>query len=315
MADTIRLIKYFKGPTFNADVWQLNNPLLRQGEIGYVLENGVVVGAKVGPGYWNDLGYIGEDIYSYSQDVTNPIGDATGNLQGQKLIDIINKMLTPYETPQPVNIRLAVNSGITPANVIYMEVGQSVTSVSLLYNMQNAQNLLGATPVNITANSDFTEINSADTGSIPLSLIVNPLTPGLNRTIDFSVKVTHTNGQTAGETAQLIFRPRIMWMVSGFQTINDEDLFNLNPQLQFALTDEYKRDYAFGGVGYNWVAIPTMLSPNNLVFSDVTNEEAPDDYWMLPMGSLSMNNGVGTYTYALYRSMFYTNAPSKLRIS
>ena len=146
----LRIIKFYKGPTFTADIWSARNPYLKQGEIGYLLAGGIVTGGKVGPGFWNDLGFIGEDIYQYAGPVTNPIGDATGVLQGIRAIDILQMMLSPYAAPDFSNIRN--DAGGTYANVVIREIGQSVSgSVSVLYNMAYVENMVGATPINATA--------------------------------------------------------------------------------------------------------------------------------------------------------------------
>jgi hypothetical protein len=313
----VRVIKYFKGPAFTADIWSDRNPYLRSGEIGYLLEGGITKAAKVGPGYWNDLGFLGEDIYTAVEDVTNPIGDATGNLQGETLADIIKMMLSPYETPDFQNIRLIINSQASVENVYYLEVGQSLTSASVIYNLLNAQNLSGGTPINVTATSDINPIDSADSGSIALSLISPPIQPVTNKTIGITLKATHTNGQTNGngDDAQIIFRPRIMWVTSGLQSITDGSTFMGHPQIQYVLSSDYKLDYTINGNGYVWLAIPTMLSPNSPIFTDVTNPNAPADYAMSQQTTFSIYNGVGTYNYTLFRSDFYLIQSSKLRVS
>ena len=61
---SLRLIKYFRFPSFTGTDWSGRNPLLERGEIGYQLDSGAteIIGAKVGPGLWNDLGYFGQKL-------------------------------------------------------------------------------------------------------------------------------------------------------------------------------------------------------------------------------------------------------------
>ena len=47
----------------NAEVWERNNPVLSRGEPGFVIdENRLKIGDGVTP--WNELDYIGEDIFN-----------------------------------------------------------------------------------------------------------------------------------------------------------------------------------------------------------------------------------------------------------
>jgi len=313
----VKVVKYFKGPAFTAEVWSINNPILLSGEIGYLLQGGVTIAAKVGPGRWNELGFIGEDIYNYSQEVTNPIGDATGNIQGTKVVDILNKMLTPYEVPDMENMRLVVNSGITPANTVEMEIGQSVTSLSIIYNMLNSQNLSGATPINITPSSGFSIVNAENTGSIFVPIISPPFQPSLNTTVTFIAKMTHQRGQTngIGDSATLVFNPRIMWMSTSLINISDGNTFMAQSGIQFIRSSNFKRDYNFPSTQFAWIAIPAMLSPSNLSFAEISNLAAPSNFSFIQQQTISIYNGVGTYNYVLYRSTYRLQRPTKLKIS
>jgi hypothetical protein len=314
---SLRIIKYFKGPAFNANVWSDRNPYLKSGEIGYLLENGIVTGGKVGPGLWNDLGFIGEDFYQHIEDVTNPIGDATGNLQGMKVVDILNMMLSPYETPEFTNIKNDV--GGTYNNINYREIGQTISSVSVIYNLYNQQNLSGATPINITAGGVFSnEGNFADSGNITMSLAA-PLTPTLPQIITLVLKATHTNGITSGidATTQILFRPRIMWLNSSTATISSGVQFmGLSGRKSVLSSDFEETEYEFDGSGYMWIAIPAMLAPSaSMTFSNVTNPDAPSPIDMSSKITLSINNGTGTYSYVLFRSEYYLFDATKLKIS
>jgi len=58
---SLRLIKYFRFPSFIRTDWSTRNPLLNRGEVAYELNAAgtEIIGVKIGPGLWNDLGYFG----------------------------------------------------------------------------------------------------------------------------------------------------------------------------------------------------------------------------------------------------------------
>jgi hypothetical protein len=317
---SLRLIKYFRGPTFTASEWTVANPVLAKGEIGYELNGSLVTAAKVGNGVlaWNDLSYLGEDIYNYVEEVTNPIGDAQGSLQGLTVAEILNKMLSPYEIPTFQNIRNNARGGSDYQNIALMEVGQVISGpVSIIYNLLNAQNLSGSTPINVTAAGVFAnEGNFANSGNISLTL-ASPLNPSTPLTITITMKNTHLQGMTGGvdATTQIKYRARAMWVSSALTDILSGATFMSQANQQYSITDDYKQDYSFYGNGYSWIAIPSMLNPTNVIFTDVTNPNAPADYAMEAKGTLSINNGVATYNYVLYRSTYFLINPTKLRIS
>jgi hypothetical protein len=308
-----RIIKFYKGPAFTADLWESRNPYLRSGEIGYLLEGGITIAAKVGPGYWNDLGFIGEDIYTHADLVTNPIGDATGSLQGEKVIDILKLMLSPYQAPIISNVRN--NAGGSYANIVTREIGQSASSpFSILYDINSSDNLIAGNSINVTAGGALvSEGDFPNTGNISATLVTpNPVTL---TTISILVKAKHTNGITAGVTTLIKFTPKIMWVSSIVDTIPDGSTFMAQGGRQTLISDTYKHDYDVNGSGYTWIAIPTMLGISNPIFSDVTDPNAIAGYDMESKGTISINNGVATYNYTLYRSTFNLILPNKLRIS
>ena len=103
-----------------------------------------------------------------------------------------------------------------------------------------------------------------------------------------------------------------MWAVSPLSTITDGTIFVGKPKV---VSSDFERDYDFPGGGYSWLAIPSMLSPSGLVFTDVTNPDLPGPYSMELMGTLGpINNGVGTYNYEIYRSTFSLINATKLRV-
>lgn len=61
---SLRLIKYFRFPSFTGADWTSRNPQLDPGEIGYQYNDAAteIIGAKLGPGLWNNLGYFGSKL-------------------------------------------------------------------------------------------------------------------------------------------------------------------------------------------------------------------------------------------------------------
>lgn len=310
-----RVIRYFSFPCFTEAQWSSRNPLLVNGEIGFVLnESNQVIGHKVGPGLWNFLPLLGSDIYPYSDIVTNVIGDASGNLQNQKIVDILKKMLSPYQAPAITNLRNNAASGGGFVNVVTREIGQSLAGpVQITFSLSNQASLSGATPINITSGGTFT--NEGDfTFALPISLnLAVPLNPVTTSTTNISAKVTHTNGQTSPIVTSIRFFPKIMWANSPLDTLSGVQFMSISNKGTL-VTNTYKNDYPFNGNGYSWLAIPVMLNPTGLIFTDVTNPIAPANYAMESKGVISINNGVATYNYSLYRSTFFTINPSILRI-
>lgn len=79
---SLRLIKYFRFPSFTGTDWTGRNPLLERGEIGYQLDSAgtEIIGAKVGPGLWNSLGYFGQKLIpkTLRLNVTGAASSASG---------------------------------------------------------------------------------------------------------------------------------------------------------------------------------------------------------------------------------------------
>lgn len=311
-----RVIRYFQAPSFTEAQWSARNPYLRKGETGYVLDsNGLVSGMKVGPGLWNDLELLGSDLYPYSDTVTNPIGDATGILQDTTISSILKKMLSPYQAPAITNLTNNSSSGGGFSSSVIREIGQSLSGpVQVKFTLSNQVNILGASPVNITAGGTFSnEGNHAFT--LPISLLLpSPLNPGVTTLVTISVKVAHTNGFSNIATTSIAFYPKAMWGSSALASV-DATQFMAITNKGTRISNGYKTDYSFPGNGYSWLALPSMLSPTGLVFTDVTNPNLPANYAMESKGTISINNGVATYNYDLYRSTFNLISPTILRVA
>ena len=307
------VIKYFKSPTFSESDWTARNPLLESGEVGYVLVGGVVTRSKVGPGYWNSLNYVDQDTYEYSDAITNPIGDVktSTNILGLKIEDILKKMLSPYVVPSVIN--LSNNLGGVYNNAVVKEIGQSFnTSIQLAYGITTVANLLGATPINVNGGGIFTNSSFANASPITISLISSPFAPLIITTTSIAVTLTHLNGTTSPVYTTITFLPKMMWGTSILSSMTDVNFMAITGRVS-VVTSTYNGDLTFSGGGYLWLAIPSMFSAAP-VFTDVTNPSIPLAVSMDNKGTLSINNGVGTYSYDMYRSTFSLISGITLRV-
>jgi len=306
-----RLIKYYRTPSFSAAQLTTRNPFLKIGEV--VFEIGPPKRCKVGPGFWNDLDYFQSTIYDVADLVTNPIGDAEGDLSGKTFEEIFELMLNPYLAPAITGLQN--NAGGGYGNVKIVEVGQSLSgSVLFIFNTSSPENLLGATPINVDSGGIFSNDGSFPySGGLNMS-IAGVLNPSVPTTYDIEVTATHQQGVTDPVLTQIKFFPKIIWGVSALATLTPPDVVGLS-QKQTLITDVYKRDYSFTASGYCWLAIPEMLAPTSLLFADVTNPHAPAGFSVEDMGTLTVNNGVGTYLYRMLRSTYSIVQPlSVLRV-
>ena len=299
-------------PAYVESDWTTRNPLLLPGEIAFVRETstGLVTKWKVGPGYFNVLPYQGE-VYPFNEVVTNPIGDATGNLFGLPTSEILHRMLNPYQAPVLSNARN--NAGVAYQNAWIFEIGQSVAvPITVQVNVSNQSNLLGANPINISAGGAFNNEGSFPLGPVALTRST-PINPTLVSSIVIQMNATHQRGVTNTVTTSIVHYPKIIWGVRQANTIAPADWATLTLR-KTAVTNNYQRDYDFGTAGYGYFAIPTMLSPGALIFTDVTDPNAPAGYGITSMGVQTINNGVTSYTYNTFRTTYYINVPSILRV-
>ena len=309
-----RVVRYFQSPAFTASDWLARNPYLNSGEVGYLIENGVVTRSKCGPGYWNTLGFIDQDNYPYADLVGNPIGDVKTPPTGQNAVDIIRNMISPYQVPSAVN--LTNNLGGSYQGIVIREVGESFnTSIQINFTVSGIANLLGATPVVVDGGGIFANGSFANTPPLTLSLLSPPLAPTAIAVINIGVRFTHISGTSPYTYTTIKFHPKVMWFSSLLSTIPDGTTFMLQSGRQTLITNNFSGDYAFVGGGYSWVAIPSMLNAINPVFTDVSNPNLPLFISMESKGTFAINNGVGTYNYDLYRSTYSLIKGTTLRIA
>lgn len=305
VSSTVIEIPFIINAAFTASEWSNLNPLLKVGQIGYLIEDGKVVDHKVGPGYWNDLSFISSGAYTYDQVVTNEIGDAKGNLNGETIGSILNKMLNPYQVPVLSNF--LNNAGGSFSNENILEIGESIQNVTIQYFVSNTDNIADGTPINLSAGGifdnegSFTKQSSID---LTRSTSYEPIT---TTTIEISISAEHEQGTTNILKSYIKFHPRVIWGVSQNTSIVAADLLNGSglQDRQTKISDSYKHDYTFNQSGYLYIAIPIMLSPTDMSFADVTDKQLVWGIEMEDLGVMSsVNNGVGTYNYQIYRSKY-----------
>ena len=310
-------IPFVVNPAFTESQWASENPSLKKGQIGFVLnESGLVINHKVGPGFWNDLDYLSSGLYPYDETISSPIGDVPSNPYELTIPEIIRKMINPYIAPVLSNA--LNNAGGSYVNEKIFEIGQSISgTINVQYTIDDATKLTGATPINVTAGSIFSNEGNFANGTIGLTL-ASAYSPSLPVTVTISIKATHTNGQTNTISTTIKFYPRVIWGVSQNPTITATDLLNGSglQQRQYVVTNNYKREYTFPASGYLFLAIPGMLAPSNMSFADKTNIQLTLPIEMTDMGVINnVNNGVGVYNYQLFRSKFkLTSNSTKLSV-
>lgn len=304
---------YILHPTYTDAEWTAENPLLVAGEIGFEINgSGVVIGWKVGPGRWNDLSYFGDALYTETE-TSNPIGDAQGDLSGRTTAEILALMLNPYVVP--VISSLQNNAGGSFGNDRILEIGESVSgTVSVTFSVSDSGNLEGSNPINVDAGDIFSNEGDFPNGQIDLTLVA-ALNPSETTTYQIMLKATHTNGETGVVSTFIRFYPKIISGVSNNANITASEMANIAAKQTF-ITNNFNRDYSFSQAGYLYIAIPAMLNPSGLLFTDISNPNSPFPMDMTDLGQLTVNNGVGQYAYQIFRSTFLLTVNSTvIRVS
>jgi hypothetical protein len=309
-------ITRIQNPTYRRTEWSSNADfiLLLSGEIGFEIPDGdsYPTRMKVGPGYWKDLPYFEPGtFYPYSDPVTNPIGDATGSLLNKSIAEIIKLMVSPYTAPVIFNQRNNAGGTFNSNNVL--EIGRTLTgTITVSYSVSTQDNLTGTTPI-YAFNSVFSNSGWFSIGNIHLNLAA-PLNPQSPSSYPIQLKAKHTKGETGFVTTNFSFVPRIVWGSSSLETITANDLNTLSGRLT-RLTSTMIGDYRFNSTGYSWLAVPSMIVQQNVIFVDATYSELSAPYGLMDTGvTVTYNNGTGTYAYRLYRSVYPLNNTSTLRI-
>ena len=306
--------KYLQHPYAPEAEWISRNPTLLNGEEGYALMNvnGVDhIRKKIGPGAWNDLEYFDGVVWTDATPVNNPIGEAAGDISGLTPIEILDKMLNIYQLP--VVSSATNNAKGSFATTSSVEIGTNITDpITVRSTITNQSNLVGTSPVSVTAGGRFTNEGQFPVGDVVLTH--NGFNPISLDTISIQLNASHEKGTTNTRTTSIQFNPKIIHAVSQTKAVTPASIMAL-PNKQYNVTRDYTRDYTFDSAGYSVLCIPTMLNPSDLTFTDVTDPNAPGGYGMDDAGVMSINNGVGTYDYQVYVSTYNLLTSGILRVS
>lgn len=297
-----------KNAAFIEADWINENPVLLKGEVGFTIDNdGKIINLKVGNGTdtWSNLEYLIESTYISTDLVTNPLGsNLSGDISGTKIRSILNSILSPYQRAIPSNPTNNANNFYLKEQVL--EIGQSISSLNVQFDLDNESSLEGTNPINIVTQQGGIFSNEGDFAydGNPITLTLgSPLQPNTISNYFIDIRVTDAEGQSDPVTTSLSFKPKIVWGVSNNANLSAVDFPNISNRKN-RITIDFEDRFVFDGSGYLYIAIPSMLSPSNLVFADTTNPIVPVPISMLDRGTLSINNGVGTYNYQIYRSEF-----------
>lgn len=311
-------IKYITHPAYTLLQWQSRNPILYDGEIALIKDGtNKVTNMKIGPGAFNDLPYYGAGSYPYEDLVTNQLGDAVGSLIGKTTNEILKLILSPYQVPvlsAPRNNMGMVGGPLSETQI--KEIGSSLNvNVQVQYNASNASNLSGATPINVNSQGAFSNDGDFANGSINL-VPAGAISPTLPTTIEIKLKGTHTNGETNEVITFIQWKPRAIAGCSALETLTSDADVNAMTAKHTQLTDTPEIDVFLGQGKFHWILIPGMLmGVETLIFTDRSNPEAPTTVEFVAKGAIMHNNGVGNYSYQMYRSPFYlTVSSSRYRV-
>lgn len=310
--------KRIQTPTFlHAELVELN-PLLRDGETVYIKEdeNGRLVRKKVGPGFYNDIDFFEDDYFGEDLEVTNVLGDLPNNMKGLTVKEALTKIVAPDKDPVVTIAQNNALNGVFESEKL-IEVGQSIAGPVLVnYLVSNNKNLAEEDPIVIFADGRFNnEGTFSATGQVSLSLGIPFIPTGLE-TLAIRVSSINSDGETIpGATTTIKSVARI---ISGFSTnpnLDASQFLSINGRTD-TVTDNPEGEFSFIGVGYRLIAVPVMLiDSDGLIFNDVTYPGRVSPIQMEPGSVLTINNGVGTYDYQVYRSKYLLIGSSTIRVS
>ena len=310
-------IKRFQHPSYTETEWQTLDPYLKKGEIGFVINDlQVIQYFKTGPGYWNALDPCNMSLYPYDDLVTNEIGDIKidTSQKNRTVVNMLKDMISPFAAPAITGLQNNASGGYAINGVI--EIGNTLSgSVTIIFTVTNQDNLAAGDNLYIEAGGIFNEEGwMAFSGGQEILTLINPLLPGSSIIYTIRVKVKHDQGESNYVNTTIAFKPNIIWGNSTEETLTGNEFANIGNKHNIITTD-YTRDYPFSSINYHYLGIPVMLNPANVVFTDVTNPDMPAGIDVTDLGVVSVNNGVGTYNYRLYRSTYLLINPITLRVA
>lgn len=164
---SLRLVKYFKGPAFEAADWTSQNPTLARGEIGYLLNGGTVIGAKVGEGAWNSLDFFGKKLVSKLHTLNVTGAASSGSGVGFEIEE--GGSITGYLKTNSARTGFLFNS---PANTFDAEFLLSSLSANRSYVLPNKSGTIALIEdiLGVTLNSGQIFVGNASNIATPVTL-------------------------------------------------------------------------------------------------------------------------------------------------
>lgn len=315
-------IKRIPIPVFLDTEMIAKNPIPLAGEIVYTKDPtiGLIDNFKVGDGFskWTELPFRDISQYEKTSLATVTIGDivvGSSNF-GRKLSDIIEDIISPYQAPEVSNVKNQAN-GVDYKNVSQLEIGQSIsTAIAITFDVSNQNNLV-ETPIEIDSSGFFLESNPYPNASILLSPN-GTLAPTSPKVYTIKVRAIHTNGNSDYVNTQVRFDTRFIWGSSALSdlTTTQHALDLIASGGGQGVRQGYSGEiFEISATGYGFVLIPSVLiAPGTIVvWSEVSDPNATSSIGMVNMGTLSVNNGVGTYGYEKFRTPFSNTGSVKLK--
>ncbi len=162
---SLRLIKYFRSPSATLSDWVALNPTLAKGEVSYLLDSltNNAIAAKVGPGEWNTLSYLGKYLPDKLHTL-NVLG-AAGSGSGVGFEIEENSVITGYFKTTTARTGFDVRPPAATANARLLF---SALTADREYTFPNASGTISLVSGALTQNSiPFIDVNgflTQDTG-------------------------------------------------------------------------------------------------------------------------------------------------------
>lgn len=298
--------------------WESKNPILRYGEVGYELIyiNSILDSTrnKVGDGNtaWNDLPYVDDDVYDFNEltTVDYPGIPINTSLNGQKLKDVIKKLVSPFITP---NFTIFNINGLSEIN---LEVGEPLPSnLSLTWSFND---LVKVSPIGgrYETNDDNIVGSTVDLTSLQTTILIeNDLTYNEPRTSTIKLIGNDTeNNLIQSDNFLINWKGLIKFGSNSTGEISTSN--HINQLSSEILTNDPKRTYSFLN-GYPFILIPSFIDISNIEFVDGDNNLAfamdlQGNYDNTLPSTITYSNGNIEINYNILRGEFFYNTPTNI---
>ena len=298
--------------------WSTKNPILRSGEPGIESDTARL---KLGDGSttWDNLEYIGDDIYNETILATVNLGDikAGDTIEGKKVTELLKSILSAYIKPTFTSFTANTKTSIN------LEIGVPLLSAyNLTWNLSNLSNVQDTTSGIISCDDINAFNNLGNVNLKDLSLNLNSVSGYTYNTPD-KISLTITGQDIKGSN---IGNKKIdfNWLsevrygvksASGITTQNGIDTLGTS-----FLSDKngLVKTYPFN-IGYPFISVPEYIDVSDIKFIDAENglkfSMAAQNIWDNTLPELvQYNNGNTTYNCRIFRGEFYYNAPTSVKI-